>query len=162
MAQKQLFLIDSFGFIFRAYHARARSGAPAMRTSTGLSTEAVFIFNNMVRKLAKTYAPEYIAAVFESAAPVQRMAEFAEYKANRAEMPPDLGEQIPLIRRILEAMRIPILEYAGFEADDVIGAIARRTEQAGMPVVIVSSDKDMMQIVTERVSMLNPAKDDEW
>jgi DNA polymerase-1 len=160
--QPRLFLIDSFGFIFRAYHARARSGAPAMRTSTGLSTEAVFIFNNMVRKLAKTYAPEYIAAVFESGAPVERMAEFAEYKANRAEMPPDLGEQIPQIRRILEAMRIPILEYAGFEADDVIGAIARRAERAGMPVVIVSSDKDMMQIVTERVSMLNPAKDDEW
>ncbi|HXM39617.1 MAG TPA: DNA polymerase I [Bryobacteraceae bacterium] len=138
------------------------SANSAMRTSTGLSTEAVFIFNNMVRKLAKTYAPEYIAAVFESGAPVERMAEFAEYKANRAEMPPDLGEQIPLIRRILEAMRIPILEYAGFEADDVIGAIARRAEQAGMQVVIVSSDKDMMQIVSERVSMLNPAKDDEW
>ena len=133
-----------------------------MRTSTGLSTEAAYIFNNMLRKLAKSYAPEYIAAVFESGAPVQRMAEFAEYKANRAEMPPDLGEQIPYIRRILEAMRIPILKYEGFEADDVIGAIARRAEQAGMQVVIVSSDKDMMQIVSERVSMLNPAKDDEW
>jgi len=133
-----------------------------MRTSAGLSTEAVYIFNNMLRKLAKSYAPEYIAAVFESGAPVARMAEFAEYKANRAEMPPDLGEQIPHIRRILEAMRIPILEYAGFEADDVIGAIGRRAEQAGTDVVIVSSDKDMMQIVSERVSMLNPAKDDEW
>jgi DNA polymerase-1 len=133
-----------------------------MRTSAGLSTEAVYIFNNMLRKLAKSYAPEYIAAVFESGAPVARMAEFAEYKANRAEMPPDLGEQIPHIRRILEAMRIPILEFAGFEADDVIGAIARRAEQAGTEVVIVSSDKDMMQIVSERVSMLNPAKDDEW
>ncbi len=133
-----------------------------MRTSTGLSTEAVYIFNNMLRKLAKSYAPEYIAAVFESGAPVARMAEFAEYKANRTEMPPDLGEQIPHIRRILEAMRIPILEYQGFEADDVIGAIARRAEQAGTEVVIVSSDKDMMQIVSERVSMLNPAKDDEW
>ena len=133
-----------------------------MRTSTGLSTEAVYIFNNMLRKLAKSYAPEYIAAVFESGAPVARMAEFAEYKANRAEMPPDLGEQIPHIRRVLEAMRIPILEFAGFEADDVIGAIARRAEQAGFEVVIVSSDKDMMQLVTERVSMLNPAKDDEW
>ena len=133
-----------------------------MRTSAGLSTEAVYIFNNMLRKLAKSYAPEYIAAVFESGAPVARMAEFAEYKANRAEMPPDLGEQIPHIRRVLEAMRIPILEFAGFEADDVIGAIARRAEQAGIEVVIVSSDKDMMQIVSERVSMLNPAKDDEW
>ncbi len=133
-----------------------------MRTSTGLSTEAVYIFNNMLRKLAKSYSPEYIAAVFESGAPSARMAEFAEYKANRAEMPPDLGEQIPQIRRILDAMRIPILEYTGFEADDVIGAIARRAEQAGIAVVIVSSDKDMMQIVSERVSMLNPAKDDEW
>jgi DNA polymerase-1 len=158
----RLFLIDSFGFIFRAYHARARANAPPMRTSAGLSTEAAYIFNNMLRKLAKSYAPEYIAAVFESGAPVARMAEFAEYKANRAEMPPDLGEQIPHIRRILEAMRIPILEYAGFEADDVIGAIARRAEQAGTDVVIVSSDKDMMQIVSQRVSMLNPAKDDEW
>ncbi|MGO4880774.1 MAG: DNA polymerase I [Bryobacteraceae bacterium] len=160
--QPRLFLIDSFGFIFRAYHARARSGAPPMRTSTGLSTEAAYIFNNMLRKLSKSYAPEYIAAVFESGAPVARMAEFAEYKANRAEMPPDLGEQIPQIRRILDAMRIPILEYSGFEADDVIGAIARRAEQAGIGVVIVSSDKDMMQIVSDRVSMLNPAKDDEW
>ena len=133
-----------------------------MRTSAGLSTEAAYIFNNMLRKLGKSYAPEYIAAVFESGAPVARMAEFAEYKANRTEMPLDLGEQIPHIRRILEAMRIPILEYAGFEADDVIGAIARRAEHAGMQVVIVSSDKDMMQIVSERVSMLNPAKDDEW
>jgi len=133
-----------------------------MRTSAGLSTEAVYIFNNMLRKLAKSYAPEYIAAVFESGAPVARMAEFAEYKANRTEMPPDLGEQIPHIRRVLEAMRIPILEYEGFEADDVIGAIARRAEEAGILVVIVSSDKDMMQIVSERVSMLNPAKDDEW
>jgi DNA polymerase-1 len=158
----RLFLIDSFGFIFRAYHARARTSAPPMRTSAGLSTEAVYIFNNMLRKLSKSYAPEYIAAVFESGAPVARMAEFAEYKANRTEMPPDLGEQIPHIRRILEAMRIPILEYAGFEADDVIGAISRRAEQAGTEVVIVSSDKDMMQIVSERVSMLNPAKDDEW
>ena len=160
--QPRLFLIDSFGFIFRAYHARARTSAPPMRTSAGLSTEAVYIFNNMLRKLSKSYAPEYIAAVFESGAPVARMAEFAEYKANRTEMPPDLGEQIPQIRRVLEAMRIPILEYPGFEADDVIGAIARRAEEAGTEVVIVSSDKDMMQIVSERVSMLNPAKDDDW
>jgi DNA polymerase-1 len=133
-----------------------------MRTSAGISTEAVYIFNNMLRKLSKTYAPEYIAAVFESGAPVARMAAFAEYKANRTEMPPDLRDQIPYIRRILDAMRVPILAYEGFEADDVLGAIARRAERDGMQVVIVSSDKDMMQIVTDRVSMLNPAKDDEW
>lgn len=133
-----------------------------MRTSTGLSTEAVYIFNNMLRKLTKQFAPEYIAAVFESGEPTHRVQEFADYKANRAEMPPDLGEQIPYVRRVLDAMRIPILEYPGFEADDVIGTIARRAEQAGCDVVIVSSDKDMLQLVTERVSMLNPAKDDAW
>jgi DNA polymerase-1 len=159
---KRLFLIDSFGFIFRAYHARARSGAPPMRTSTGFSTEAVYIFNNMLRKLAKQHTPEYMAAVFESSEPTHRVQEFAEYKANRTEMPPDLGEQIPYVRRVLDAMRIPILEYRGFEADDVIGTIARRAERDGMEVVIVSSDKDMLQLVSNKISMLNPAKDDEW
>jgi DNA polymerase-1 len=159
---KRLFLIDAFGFIFRAYHARARSGAPPMRTSAGVSTEAVYIFNNMVRKLAKQYAPAYIAAVFESGEPSHRLEEFPEYKANRAETPPDLIEQIPYVRRALDAMRIPVLEYPGFEADDVIGAIARRAEAEGFEVVVVSSDKDMLQLVDEHVSMLNPAKDDEW
>jgi DNA polymerase-1 len=133
-----------------------------MRTSTGLATEAVFIFNNMLRKLAKTYKPEYIAAIFESIGPTLREQEFAEYKANRTEAPPDLGEQIVHIRRLLEALRIPILEFRGFEADDVIGTLARRAEAAGFQVVIVSSDKDMLQLVTDRVSMLNPAKDDTW
>ena len=160
VARPKLFLIDSFGFIFRAYHARARSAAQPMRTSTGLSTEAVYIFNNMLRRLAKAHRPEYIAAIFESGAPTHRMEEFADYKANRAEMPADLGEQIPKVRRILEAMRIPILEYPGFEADDVIGTLAKRAEAAGMDVIIVSSDKDMLQLVDERVSMLDPAKED--
>jgi len=158
----RLFLIDSFGFIFRAYHARARSGAPPMRTSTGLATEAVYIFNNMLRKLLKEHNPAYIAAIFESAEPTHRVQEFAEYKANRAETPPDLLEQIPYVRRILDAMRIPILQYPGFEADDVIGTIVRRAESQGIEVVIVSSDKDMLQLVDERVSMLNPAKEDTW
>src|SRR6266446_2420796 len=162
MAQKRLFLIDTFGFIFRAYHARARSAAPPMRTSTGRSTEAVFIFNNMLRKLTKTYKPSSIAAVFECAGPTLREQEFADYKANRTEMPPDLGEQIPYIRRIIEAMRIPILEYPGFEADDVIGTIARRAVEQGVEVAIVSSDKDMLQLVNPHVRMLNPMKDDQW
>src|SRR5215475_3212496 len=162
VARPRLFLIDSFGFIFRAYHARARSAAPPMRTSTGLSTEAVYIFNNMLRKLAKEHKPDYIAAIFESGEPTHRVQEFADYKANRVETPPDLIDQIPLIRRILDAMRIPILHYPGFEADDVIGTIARRAAAGSMDVVIVSSDKDMLQLVDERISMFNPAKDDAW
>ena len=162
MPRPRFFLIDSFGFIFRAYHARARSAAPPMRTSTGLSTEAVYIFNNMLRKLVKEHAPAYIAAIFESGEPTHRVQEFAEYKANRTEMPPDLADQIPHVRRVLEAMRIPILHFPGFEADDVIGTLARRVEGQGLDVVIVSSDKDMLQLVDDHVFMLNPAKDDAW
>jgi DNA polymerase-1 len=114
----------------------------------------------MVRKLRATYQPEYIAAIFESGKTFREEA-YAGYKANRTEMPPDLGEQIPYIRRTLEAMRIPVLEYAGFEADDVIGAMARRASQE-FDVVIVSSDKDMLQLVDERVHMYNPVKEDVW
>ncbi|SRR5579883_949468 len=125
VAKQKVFLIDSFGFIFRAYHARARSGAPPMRTTTGISTEAVFIFNNMLRKLWKKFDPQFIAAVFESSEPTHRSQEFEQYKANRKETPPDLLDQIPQVRRLLDAMRIPILEYPAFEADDVIGTVAR-------------------------------------
>jgi DNA polymerase-1 len=158
----RLFLIDSFGFIFRAYHARARSGAPPMRTTSGLSTEAVFIFHNMVRKLLTSFKPDYIAAIFESTESTLRSQAFADYKANRSEMPPDLGEQIPYVRRTLDALRIPILEFPGYEADDVIGAIACRKPEKPLQVVIVSSDKDMLQLVNDRVFMLNPMKDDTW
>ncbi|MGH9623100.1 MAG: DNA polymerase I [Bryobacteraceae bacterium] len=162
MPAPRLFLIDTFGFIFRAYHARARSKAPPMRTSTGLSTEAIYIFHNMLRKLIAGFQPEYIAAVFESLEPTFRADAFAAYKANRAEMPQDLSQQIPYIRRLLEAMRIPVLQFARYEADDVIGAIARRDHGQPLEVTIVSSDKDLLQLVNERVFMLNPMKDDEW
>ena len=133
-----------------------------MRTSGGLSTEAVFIFHNMLRKLLADFKPDYIAAVFESSEPTFRSESFAEYKANRTEMPHDLGEQIPYIRRMLEALRIPILEYPAYEADDVIGAIACRPPKKPLEVVIVSSDKDMLQLVNDRVFMLNPMKENEW
>lgn len=156
----RLFLIDSFGFIFRAYHARARSSAPPMRTSRGSSTEAVYIFHNMLRKLLTTYQPEYIVAVYESLGPTFREQEFAEYKATRTETPPDLIEQIPYCKAMLEAMSIPVLQADGFEADDLIGTLARRGVEAGVEVVIVSSDKDMLQLVNEHVQMLNPMKDD--
>src|SRR5947209_8568637 len=133
-----------------------------MRTTMRLSTEAVYIFHNMVRKLTTSYKPDYIAAIFESAGPTFRDEAFADYKANRSAMPEDLGPQIPYVRRTLEAMRIPILQYPGFEADDVIGTLAHRCAGSDVDVVIVSSDKDMLQLVSERVSMYNPMKDDTW
>ena len=156
----RLFLIDSYGFIFRAYHARARMAAPPMRTSTGIPTEAVLIFLNMLRKLSKTFHPHYMAAVFESLGPTLRDEMFAEYKANRSETPPDLILQVPYIERLLHALRIPILQFPGYEADDVIGTLARRAAERGIEVVIVSSDKDMLQLVDDHISMLDPRKDD--
>ncbi|MBY0503801.1 MAG: DNA polymerase I [Bryobacteraceae bacterium] len=153
----RLFLIDSFNFIFRAYFARARSSAPPMRTAAGIPTEAVYIFHNMVRRLINEYHPEYLAAVFESEGPTLREQEFAAYKANRDATPPDLLAQIPWVRQTLTAMGVPVIESDGYEADDVIGTLAR---MAQMDVVIVSSDKDMLQLVDERVRVLNPMKDD--
>ena len=154
----RLFLIDSFNFIFRAYYARARSAAPPMRTAAGVPTEAVYIFHNMVRRLMNQYQPEYLAAVFESEGPTLREQEFAAYKANRDETPPDLLAQIPWVRKTLTAMGVPVIESAGYEADDVIGTLAKKA--SSMDVVIVSSDKDMLQLVDERVRVLNPMKDD--
>jgi DNA polymerase I len=115
----------------------------------------------MVRRLIAKEKPEYLAAIFESAGPTFRDEAFADYKANRTETPPDLLEQIPWIRKTLEAMRIPVLEFPGFEADDVIGTLSKRAiEQHADEVIIVSSDKDMLQLVNDRVRMLNPMKND--
>ena len=123
-----------------------------MRTSTGIQTEAVYIFHNMVRRLCDTQTPDYLAAVFESEGPTFRDEAFEAYKANRTETPPDLLAQIPWIRKTLEAMSIPVLEFPGFEADDVIGTIARRAAEQGIDVTIVSSDKDMLQLVDDHVN----------
>ena len=133
-----------------------------MRTAAGLPTEAVYIFHNMVRRLRAVHKPDYLAAIFESMGPTFRDEVFAAYKANRTETPPDLLEQIPWIRKTLDAMRIPVLEYDGFEADDVIGTLACRAVEQGHDVAIVSSDKDMLQLVNGHVRMLNPMKDDTW
>ena len=96
MDRPRLFLIDAFGFIFRAYHARARSGAPPMRTRAGMATEAVYIFHNMLRRLLAAHKPDQLAAVFEGEGPTFREQVFEAYKANRTETPPELIEQIPL------------------------------------------------------------------
>jgi DNA polymerase I len=133
-----------------------------MRTAQGQQTEAVFIFHNMVRKLRAAHSPDYLAAIFESEGPTFRDEAFEQYKANRTETPPDLLSQIPWIRKTLDALRIPVLEYPRFEADDVIGTLARRAAEQGIDVVIVSSDKDMLQLVNDRVQMFNPMKDDMW
>ena len=174
----RIFLMDAMSFIFRAYHAMARQRG--MSTRTGLPTAATYVFVNMLRKLRDDFSPEYLAAVFDVAAPTFRdqqaegitsvrrwdlktqtfqEMQYLGYKANRSEMPGDLAQQLPYIRRALEAYRIPILEHAGYEADDVIGTLAKQATGRGYVVYVVSSDKDMLQLVNDRVLVLNPPKD---
>jgi DNA polymerase-1 len=174
----RIYLIDTMSFIFRAYHAMARQRP--MSTKTGLPTAAIYVFVNMLRKLRDDFSPEYLAAVFDVAGPTFRdeqaeavttirkfdiktqtfaEVEYKGYKANRSAMPEDLVQQVPYIRRALEAYRIPILEVIRFEADDVIGTLARKAAEASHPVYVVSSDKDMMQLVNDHVHILNPPKD---
>ena len=165
-------------FIFRAYHAMARQRP--MSTKTGVPTAATYVFVNMLRKLRDDFSPEYLAAVFDVGAPTIRNqqaeaittirkfdiktqtfkeSQYDGYKANRKEMPGDLVQQIPYIRRALEGYRIPILQLEGYEADDVIGTLARKAAAESHPVFVVSSDKDMLQLVTDKVQVLNPPKD---
>ncbi len=153
----RIFLIDTMSFIFRAYHAMARQRG--MSTRKGLPTAAIYVFVNMLRKLRDDFSPQYLAAVFDVAAPTFRDQQYKAYKANRSEMPGDLAQQIPYIRRALEAYRIPILEVSGYEADDVIGTLATKAAAQERAVYVVSSDKDMLQLVNDRVLVLNPPKD---
>ena len=175
---KPIFLLDAMSFIFRAYHAMQRQRP--MSTRTGIPTAATFVFVNMINKLRRDFEPEFFAAVFDVSGAVFRderartmstvrkwniktqtfdEVDYAGYKANRTEMPPDLAQQLPFIRRSLDAFRIPILQSEGFEADDVIGTLARQASEQGHDVLVVSSDKDMMQLVTGQVKVLNPMKD---
>jgi DNA polymerase I len=151
-----------------------------MSTKTGVPTAATYVFVNMLRKLRDDFSPQYLAAVFDVAGPTFRdhqagaiaavrkfdlktqtfqEVEYHGYKANRSEMPAELVQQVPYIRRALEAYRIPILELQGYEADDVIGTLARKAEGQNYPVYVVSSDKDMLQLVDEHICVLNPPKD---
>ena len=156
----RLFLIDTFGLIFRAFYGRARSGAPLMRTSAGLPTEAIYIFNNMMRKLIETHRPDYLAAVWEGAGPTFRDEIFEDYKANRDETPDDLLLQLPYVERLLESVNIPVLACDGYEADDVIGTLAKQAAGRDIEVYVVSSDKDLTQLVNDHVYMLDPMKGD--
>ena len=156
----RLFLIDTFGLIFRAFYGRARAAVPSMRTSAGIPTEAAYIFTTMIRRLLTDHKPEYVAAVWEGEGPTFRSEAFKEYKANREAMPTDLARQMPYIRRLLEASRMPILAHKGYEADDTIASLAKQVAGKGVDVYVVSSDKDLTQLVGGRIFMLNPMKDD--
>lgn len=145
----RVFLIDSMSHIFRAFFAPMANRAAPLSNSKGQVTQAVFIFTNMLRKLLQDEKPEYIAAIFESKEKTFRHETFAGYKANRLDMPDDLASQMPYIVRLCKAFNIPIINSPGYEADDVIGALATQAAEKRLKVVIVSNDKDMCQLVRD-------------
>ncbi|SFF23977.1 DNA polymerase I [Fontimonas thermophila] len=150
---KPLILIDGSGWLFRAYHA-----LPPLTNSRGEPTGAVFGMHNMLRKLLKDYAPERICVVFDPAGKTFRDTLYADYKANRTQTPEDLAAQYPAILELIDALGLPCVTVDGVEADDVIGTLAQAAAARGEDVLIVTSDKDMAQLVDGRIALLDTMK----
>src|SRR5215218_5093157 len=148
----RLYLIDGYSNIFRAFYAIRN-----LSNSRGEPTNAVYGFVTMLRKLLREETPDLVGVALEGGRTF-RSDKFEDYKANRRPMPDDLTSQLPWIRRVLEAYRIPIVELAGYEADDVLGTLSCRAAEAGYDVVIVSADKDLMQLVEPRVSLYHTGR----
>ena len=152
--EKTVFLIDGSSYIYRAYHAVRH-----LSTTNGLPTNATFGFTNMLLKLLEERKPEYMVMAFDAKGPTFRHEIYEAYKANRPPMPEDLAVQIPYIKQVVEGMNIPSIELAGYEADDIIGTLARSAEEKGFHVVIVTGDKDFKQLVSSETSIWDPMKD---
>ncbi len=154
MADKSLFLIDATAFCYRAFYALS-----GLRTAAGEPTNAVYGFLNILNKILKEHKPDYLICCFDVSRETFRLAKFAQYKMHRPTMPDGLSSQIPLIKEIISAYGIPIFEKKGFEADDIIAELARKGAAKKMCVTIVTSDKDILQLVGSRISVFNPYKD---
>jgi DNA polymerase-1 len=152
--QKQLYLIDGSAYLYRAYHA-----IRSLSNATGFPTNAIFGFTRMLLKLMEERTPPYVGMFFDAKGPTFRHAVYADYKANRPPMPDDLAMQIPPVKAVTEAFRIPVIEMDGYEADDLIGTTARQAAAAGFEVTIVTGDKDFVQLLTERITIWDPMKD---
>jgi DNA polymerase-1 len=152
--EKTIYLVDGSGYVHRAYHAVRH-----LSTSRGLPTNATFGFTNMILKLLSDREPDWIAIVFDAKGPTFRHKMFEDYKANRPPMPEDLAVQLPYIKQFVEGMNIPSLEMQGYEADDIIGTLARVAERKGFSVIMVTGDKDFKQLVSPKVSIWDPMKD---
>jgi DNA polymerase-1 len=147
---ERLFVLDGPGFLFRAYHA-----IPFLSTSKGVPSHAVFGMSTMLWKLLREDNPEYFAVAWDPPGPTFREEQFAAYKETRAPTPDDLRTQIPLVKTLFEALRLPLLEVPGFEADDVLGTVVDRTRDLPIELVLVTSDKDMLQLVSPRVRVFS-------
>ena len=152
-SEKKLFLLDAFALIYRAYFAFAKN--PRIN-SKGLDTSAVFGFVNTLNEVIKKEKPSHIAVVFDRKKPTQRHVDYPEYKAHREAMPDGLRDALPYIDTLLEAFNIPKLYMDGYEADDVIGTLAKKAEQEGFQTYMMTSDKDFAQLVSENIFMYRP------
>jgi len=155
MAEKSLFLIDANAFCYRAFYALRD-----LSTSWGQETNAIYGFLNILNKILKEHKPDYLICCFDVSRESFRTKKLAQYKMQRPSMPDGLVSQIPLIKEIISAYRIPIFEKEGFEADDLIAQLAKDAAAKKFSVTIVSSDKDILQLVNKRISVFNPYKDD--
>ena len=155
MSDKKLFLLDAYALIFRAYYAFIKN--PRI-TSYGLNSSAIFGFTNTLLDVLQNQKPTHIAVVFDHKSENVRKQEYPLYKANRDETPEDIKSSEPYIRRVIEAFNIPILEAEGYEADDVIGTLAKQAEEAGFITYMMTPDKDFGQLVTEKSLMYKPAR----
>jgi len=150
---KRIFLIDGHSYLYRAYHA-----TPYLANSKGVPTNATYAFTNMLRKLVNEQKPDDVIAIFDSKAPSFREEIFKEYKATRAPMPANMPVQIPYVKKIVEAMGIPLLEEEGVEADDVIGTLVEKLKGSDVELYIVTGDKDMMQFVAGNIFVFDSMK----
>ena len=153
--EKKLFLLDAYALIFRAYYAFINR---PIRNSKGLNTSAVFGFVSTLDEVLRVEQPTHIAVAFDPPSPTFRHQMYEEYKANREATPPDIKLAVPYIKQILEYYNIPILEYEGFEADDVIGTMAKKAARSGFEVFMMTPDKDFAQLVSEHISMYKPGR----
>ncbi len=151
--QKKLFLLDAFALVFRAYYALIRN--PRV-TSKGRNTNAQFGFTNTLIDLINNQKPTHMAVCFDTSAATERHTDFADYKANRQETPEDIRSAVPDIKKIIEALNIPVIAIDGYEADDVIGALAKQAEKEGYQVFMVTPDKDYGQLVSENIKIYKP------
>lgn len=154
-SDKRLFLLDAMALIYRAFYALNKN--PRIN-SKGLNTSAILGFTNTLWDLLKREKPTHIGVAFDTMAPTQRHVDFIEYKANRQKMPEDLSLAIPYIKSLIEAFRIPVLYVDGYEADDVIGTLAKQAEKQGFTTYMMTSDKDFGQLVSEKIFMYKPAR----
>jgi len=148
--KKKFFIMDGNAYVYRAFYA-----IEELMTSTGILTNAIFGFTRLLLKVLTEDKPDYFVIAFDTAAPTFRHKKFAEYKADRPKMPDSLSQQFPVIREIISALNIPIVEQEGYEADDIIGTMAKKGEAEDLDTIIITGDKDALQLVSPNIKV-NP------